>query len=416
MAVSSLSAKAADTGPEYLESAEQQDPLSNGFVLFRLPFEQERTNTLHLRSFYQDRVRNGARDSEDWAGGGWLNAVGSYWDTRLKLSATAYTSQKIWADDDKIGSGALQPGHEGYSVLGEAYASLTLDNLAVQVGRYAVDLPYVNTHDIRMTPQTFQGAQAIYSAGNNWSIGAGTLTDIKARTSTGFDAMYERAGLDEEENVYIAGSLFQPSPGTLAGIYGLHAPDFLNGLYLEASRRIEFDQGRYLQLSAQYTRQESSGDELGGDFTVNHYGARLTWKHSWYSGALAWTDYPEEDRMRSPWGGIPGYTSVMIGDFNLPEETALLLGGTVDFSPLGLPGVEVNAKAIFGDTPDCNKSASPDRDEYNLNLNYRPPAKRLQGMLLQLRFGWVERSATCSEPDPIDISEIRFVVNFPITF
>ena len=227
----------SDTGPEYLENETHQDPISSGFRLFKLPFEEERENTLHLRSFYQDRSFEGDIGREDWAGGGWLNAVGGFWDSRLKIAATGYTSQKIWADDDKRDTGALQDGHEGYSVLGEAYASLTLNQLALQAGRYAINLPYINTHDIRMIPQTFQGAQAVYSVRDDWVVGTGVLTDIKPRTADSFESMYERAGLEEDENVYMLGSLYQPAPGTLAGVYGLHAPDYHNGIYLEASRR-----------------------------------------------------------------------------------------------------------------------------------------------------------------------------------
>ena len=38
------------------------------------------------------------------------------------------------------------------------------------------------------------------------------------------------------------------------------------------------------------------------------------------------------------------------------------------------------------------------------------------GMLLQLRFGWVRRDDTCLGSDAIDVDEVRFVANFPITF
>jgi hypothetical protein len=406
----------SDTGPEYLENETEQDPLSSGFILFQLPFEEKRDNLLHLRTFYQDRTLDGAPDREDWAGGGWVSAVGSYWQSRLKVAGTAYTSQKLYADDDKANTGALQKGHNSYSVLGEVYASLTLDDLAVQAGRYAINLPYINKHDIRMTPQTFQGAQGIYRFSDAWSFGGGVVTQLKGRTREGFDSMYKRAGLEDDENVYIAGSVYQSEPGSLAGIYGLHAPDFHNGIYIELSKRFWLNKNRYIQLSGQYTRQESTGDELDGEFTVNHFGGRLTWKDGWYSGSLAYTDYPEKDRLRRPWGAIPGYTSVMISDFDRPEESAWLLGGTVDLDSLGAPGLSINAKAIAGDTPDCGGTASPDQQEYNLNFKYRPGMAKLAGLLLQLRFARVYRDDTCRGNDGVDVSEVRFVVNYEMDF
>ena len=135
---------------------------------------------------------------------------------------------------------------------------------AIQAGRYAVNLPYVNKSDIRMIPQTFQGAHAIYTLNDAWSVGGGVLTNIKARTRTGFDSMYEKAGLDKDEDVYIAGSIYQQEPGTLLGLYTLHAPNFHEGIYFELSKRFWFDESNYIQFSGQYTRQESTGDELDG--------------------------------------------------------------------------------------------------------------------------------------------------------
>ena len=60
---------AADTGPEYLEADAVSDPISDGFLLLRLPFEEERANTLHLRTFYQDRSYSGDPDRQEGGAG-----------------------------------------------------------------------------------------------------------------------------------------------------------------------------------------------------------------------------------------------------------------------------------------------------------------------------------------------------------
>ena len=75
---------AQDTGPEYLDAELEQQPLSSGFRLLKLPFEEERENLLHLRSFYQDRGFDGARNQHDWAAGGWLKATGYYWQSAVE--------------------------------------------------------------------------------------------------------------------------------------------------------------------------------------------------------------------------------------------------------------------------------------------------------------------------------------------
>jgi hypothetical protein len=403
---------AADTGPEYLEQATAQDPLSAAFELFTLPFSEEQHSLLHLRSIYLDSNVDGGRDAQDWAGGGWLNLVTDFWQDRIKLGATGYTSQKLWTDDDKISTGLLQPNADSYSSLGEVYGSLTLNKFAVQAGRYLVNMPYVNAADSRMTPNTFQGAQLVVEITPQWTAGGGVLSDIKRKTSTDFVSLYEAAGLQGDEDINIVASIYELEPGTSAGAYYMHAPDFINGAYIELSKRLWLGSDRYIQLSGQYTRQQPEGAELAGDIDAEHYGLRATWKHDWYSGSLAWTDYPDEHLIRSPWGGIPGYTSVMIKDFNRPQETAWLLGATADLSHWGAEGLELNVKYIDGDTPDCGISASPDQSEWDLNLNYSPPQPALAGLGLRLRFGWVDQENSCNRQDARDVTDIRLVLNY----
>ena len=404
----------ANTGPEYLETARSQDPLSEGFKVLELPYSEERHTRINFRSFYMDRDLDSQLDARDWAAGGSLNMVTDFWQDRIKLGATGYTSQKIWSDDSILSTGVLQPDGDSYSSLGEIYGNITLGKLATQAGRFLVNMPYINASDSRMTPNTFQGVDIVYTLSEQWSVGGGVVTDIKRRTSTDFVSLYEAAGIEGNEDVKIVATLYQLEPGTSAGLYYMLAPDFIDGIYAEASKRFSLDPDRYIQLSAQYTRQEPEGDKVAGNINAEHYGLRATWKHGWYSGSLAWTDYPDENRIRSPWGSIPGYTSVMIRDFNRPEETAWLLGGTADLSRWGAPGFKVNVKYTDGDTPDCGTSASPDQNEWDLNLDYSPPQASLAGLNLRLRLGWINQQDSCARQDGTDITDIRLILNYAL--
>lgn len=415
-ALAGASVVIADTGPDYLEESSEQDPLAAAFLTLKLPFSEERHNLLHLRSFYMDRSIDNLPNGEEWAAGGWLNVVTDFWQDRIKLGITGYTSQKVLADEDGLSTGLLQPGNQSYSALGEAYGSVTLGRGAVQAGRYLVNLPYINAADTRMTPNTFQGAQAVFELNPRWTLGGGVLTDIKRKTSTDFESLYKAAGLEGDKNVSILASIYETEPGSSAGAYYFNGPDFLEGAYLELNKRFWLNTDGYVQLSTQYTWQQSQGKELGGDIDARHYGLRATWKQNWYSGSLAWTDYPEETRIRSPWGSIPGYTSVMIGDFNRPEETAWLVGGSADLAAWGAKDFKLNLKYVAGDTPDCGTSASPDRDEWDLNLTYTPRQTAVAGLTMRLRLGWVNQQHTCGRNNGVDIADLRFIVNYPLEF
>jgi outer membrane porin, OprD family len=406
----------ADTGPEYLEGTQQPDPAGAGFILLKLPFEEARKRHVNIRTFYQNRDFNRVTDREDFAGGGLFSAVGSYWNSQIKIGVTAFTSQKLYADNNKADTGSLQLGHHSYSALGEFYASLTLDKVAIQAGRYALNIPYINEADIRMLPQTFQGAQIISKLTQSWTAGGGVLTDIKSLTSTGFDSMYESAGLEKDNEVYIGGSIYQWETGSQWALYAIHATDYHSNIYFELTKRFSLNENNALHFAGQYTQQQSTGEALDGDFNIDHYGARMTWKARGYSASIAYTDYPDQERIRTPWGSSPGYTSIMINDFDRSKESALLFGGTVDLDPVGVPGGSVNIKYVIGETPDCGNSASPDRNETDINFKYSPVFARLTGLVFQLRFAWLREQETCLGNDADDINEIRFVMNYGIDF
>ena len=75
----------------------------------------------------------------------------------LQIGATLYTSQKLYGPDDKDGTQLFMPGQEPFSVLGEAYAMLRLDDIsAIRIGRQTFDLPWLARHDNRMVPNTFE--------------------------------------------------------------------------------------------------------------------------------------------------------------------------------------------------------------------------------------------------------------------
>ncbi len=76
-----------------------------------MPFVEERYNTLHLRTYYMDHNIDLREDREDFDGGGWFTVVSDYWEDRIKLGGSVFTSQKLYADSDKADTGLLQEGH-----------------------------------------------------------------------------------------------------------------------------------------------------------------------------------------------------------------------------------------------------------------------------------------------------------------
>ena len=78
----------------------------------------------------------------------------------------------------------------------------------------------------------------------------------------------------------------------------------------------------------------------------------------------------------------------------------------------GWPGLQINGKYIAGDTPDCGKSASPDQDEIDVTLQYKPKAEKFKGLSLRLRGAWIDQQDSCNAGDAHDVTDFRVIVNY----
>ncbi len=77
------------------------------------PFLRDTALTLHVRTFYFDREKADGTESEAWAIGGWLAFQSGWLLDTFAVGATGYTSQPLYAPDDKDGTFLLAPGQEG---------------------------------------------------------------------------------------------------------------------------------------------------------------------------------------------------------------------------------------------------------------------------------------------------------------
>src|SRR5262249_52449501 len=122
------------------------------------PFIRDAQIEIYLRNFYRNNTNADQSKSEALAGGGWISIRSGWLADVLSVGSTFYTSQPIYAPQDRDGTQLLDTGQRGYSALGQLYARLKIaqDNYFT-AGLYTYDTPYLSRNDIRMTPYTFEG-------------------------------------------------------------------------------------------------------------------------------------------------------------------------------------------------------------------------------------------------------------------
>jgi hypothetical protein len=166
-------------------------------------------------------------------------------------------------------------------------------------------------------------------------------------------------------------------------------------------------EGYGLTLGAQYSHQQSTGDDLlkGQGFSTGQWGVKGELGVGAALLALAYTDTRRGADMQSPWGGYPGYTSVQVQDFNRAGESAVMAKASYDFSSLGAEGWSAYALWVHGAG---RKAPAYNEDEGNLNLQWTPKAGALKGMSFRLRYAHVEQRGG---GDPT-INDFRAIVNY----
>ncbi len=379
------------------------------------PFWRDSRLYLRPRSYYFDRSRENTPDSEAAAFGGWLAFRSGKWKDRISADAALFTTQKAYGPDDKAGTRLLDENQEGFWVLGEANLGVGLtDTLSAKLYRQTFNIPYVNRNDSRMVPNTFEAYTLTKQPDDRWTFLVSHVRQMKLRDSDDFVSMSEAAGFpDRDEPLTLAGAKFDFNDDFNIGGTWHRSWEFLETYYGELNALHRFNDEFAIRFGAQYTDQQSVGDEIGGNFETHIYGAKLATS---YRNAILTVAFTSNDdaRIRNPFGGYPGYLSLMIQSFNRAREDGWLVGLSYDFERVGIPGLSGFVNYADGDTPDSGPDASPDQWEFDITVDYRFQSRPLKGLWLRARAATLDQDDDAPGSD--DVDDFRLILNYDWPF
>jgi len=314
------------------------------------PFLRDTQVKLHLRSFYFNRLNSDDTRNEAWAFGGWLAyRSGWLWDT-FAVGAVGYTSQPLYAPADRGGTDLLHPVQDPILVLGQAYAQLRYKEYALLTGyRQLVNEGYLNPHDSRMVPKTFEGATMQGTIG---PIGynVGYLTAIKLREENEFHNMAEAAGVGGGKNrgLVLTRLSSEPVPGLSLYAANYLVPDVFNTAYGYAEYTHNLTTDLSFKTGVQYTDQRSVGAAFLGNFTTWNVNTRgiLIWRGLGVGAGFSATG--EGSALQTPYGDPPGYFTFQENNFDQARQKAWGLAARYDFGPgTLLPGVHIRGFSVL---------------------------------------------------------------------
>jgi hypothetical protein len=381
------------------------------------PFLRDSKLTLHIRSGYFFEEQYDSSKKEAWALGGWVEYQSGWLLDHLGIASTLYTSQPLYAPKDRDGTSMLEPGQTGFTVLGQLYGRIKIwEENEFRFFRQTYDNPYINKNDGRMVPNTFEGYTFRGILGDENSTGAlkyvaGYVSRIKERNEDQFVWMSKDAGADVERGTIMAGALFSKGPWSLGAI-DYYTADTLNIFYAEARRRWKLSEAWGLAVSAQFSDQQSTGDNHltgGAPFQTAQGGVALDASYRSAVLTAAFTATDSDRDMISPWSSYPGYTSCQVRDFNRAGEEALMFKLSYDFKRF-VPGLTAYALYTLGTGRRSSSSGSdlPDENEFDADIQYRFQHEWMKGLSLRFRYGTVHESGGG------DIHQVRGFLNYDL--
>lgn len=371
---------------------------------------------VQLRSYFLNRDRFDGSESEALALGGAVGIKTGYFRDRFAFGATAFTSQRLYGPKDKDGTDLLAPNQQGYGIIGEVYGQyLLMDGITLDFGRKRFNSAFINESDTRMTPNTFQAAVLLGQLGGNngsatWRFGGGYFDKMKEKTSEKFISMATAAGAMDgvERGVYVGGANFKStiSSGEWSiGAIDYYSPDILNIFYTETKYTFPLANNTFLQLSAQYIAQKSTGDNLqfGMPFSANQIGLKAELAIADALITTSWNGNGNDGDLQSPWGGIPSYNSVQVQDFNYAGADSFLLRAGYQFK--SVPSLSAYALWVNGSQPNnLNLSAE---DEYDFNLQWLVGHGIFKGLSMRVRYALVTQ-----ENGGDNLNDFRIIFNY----
>jgi len=400
------------TIPGYGLGAQTTQYVQAGSAETRVDWPLDARPIVHLRTYDFDAHSLTSTQSEAWALGGWAGFTTGFLSDLLQVGAVGYTSQPLYAPDNKGGTKILQPNQDAINVLGEAFGALRFFDQTFVGYRQLVNRPFVNQNDSRMVPQVFE-AYTLRGAPGGVSYLAGYLTKIKVRDSDSYTWMSQQAGTQAQQGMIIGGVTIPYGKGGFVRLDEQYVRDAFNTFYVDGLYPIEVDTDTTLALGAQYYPQTSVNAAQLGHFSTWGLGITgvLTWRE--LTAQLAYTQTGTGYDTLNPYGDHASYANLMQSAFNTAGEKAWLVGATYDFGKALTPGLTAGFNYAHGTSlvNATTGAALPNQDETNVRVDYAfAKDSALRGLSATLRYSWLHQSGSPTA------TQLRAYLNYEVTF
>jgi hypothetical protein len=249
----------------------------------------------------------------------------------ISLGATFYTTNSLLGKDRE--SMFLDSNNDSYSILGESYLQASFGKTTLKAGQQIIDTPYIDSDDIGMILNTFQGITLINQDITDTTVILASIdkwSGVDSDTPEKFNEMQSSG-----DEVIIASLIYEGIENTTvqAWHYRLDDVDFN---YFEAGYEEEL-----FNLGFQYTDQDNDNTAFGLLAGVNIGELSLTTAYNRVDGVVS-----------NGFGGGPFFTSAEDHTIEINElnQEGILVGAEYSLERLTLAVIHANFDKGENDT------------------------------------------------------------------
>ncbi|KIM10192.1 MAG: hypothetical protein KU37_11475 [Sulfuricurvum sp. PC08-66] len=295
-------------------------------------------------------------ETAPWEGLSW--GISSYFSQRPSIGV---------GSDERYNGDFFDENNASYAYLGEFYLDYTYEALALRLGRMALDMPYIDTDDIRMHPNTFEALHATYALSPTTTLFAGYVTQW-AGFDSGEDKSTFKPFTTDSYGTRFGGITDESIENLTLGIWYVGIDKSADIGYADASYTYHITNDIRILIDAQsayFLQSQASGMEglmLGGALHLEMGAFTLEAAHTR-------TYNPSGTSVSNGQGGGPYLSSMeewTIAD--LENARAYVAGMALSGESLGVEGLEIALHAgRFADG-----SATVSIEEWDMGLAYAP--------------------------------------------
>lgn len=293
-----------------------------------------------LRLCYIDQSNEDDVDTYGSSLGGILKfETASFNDFSLGLGA--YVSQKIGfasGSGEKTNPDFFDQYRSSFAYLGEAYLNYAAGDLSVRVGRQLLDTPLDDRDDIRMLPNTFEGAVATYNAAEQLVFTAAYLQRWAGYDSADDISKFKRLDGVDSNGAALAGIQSEQIENLALQGWYYSMDNIADAFYADAIYSMKIDVLQ-VDLGGEYVHF-SQDNSSGVDGDVYGIEASLTYEMLNFAMAYNWSHNEDGTSPSNGLGGGPYFTSMEEWTINGMEDVrAYQLNGTIELEQAGLKGL-----------------------------------------------------------------------------